>query len=185
MTNLRVLPRTLFGNPILREKAKHVSRARIQNADLQELIRLMFYTLRRVGGVGLAAPQIGESLQLAVIALKENPIRPNIAPIPKTVIINPRIISTSGELIDDWEGCLSLPGVRGLVPRHKSIKVEYTDNKGEWQTAEYSGFTARVFQHEIDHLVGTVYVDQMPDMQSLMAEREFMERIVKAGLKST
>lgn len=184
MTNLRVLPRTLFGNPILRKRAIRVSRARIQSAELQELIRLMFYTMRQANGVGLAAPQVGESLQLAVIAVKKNPVRPNVVPVRKTVIINPRIIGFSEALISDWEGCLSLPGVRGLVPRSRVVTVEYTDDKGKRQTTQYSGFAARVFQHEIDHLNGTVYVDRMPDMKSLMTVSEFRERVVKKGLKS-
>ena len=178
MTDLRVLPRAQFGNPILREKAKRVSHYRTQSDDFKELIRLMFYTMRRVAGVGLAAPQIGESIQLAVIALREHPARPDIIPIPKTVLINPRIIDTSDELVSDWESCLSFPGVLGLVPRHQSITVEYMNDKGELQTAIHYGFTARVFQHEIDHLKGTVYVDKMPDMRNLITQREFRDRII-------
>ena len=178
MSDLRVLPRTQFGNPILREKAQHVSRSRIQSVAMKELIRLMFYTMRRVHGAGLAAPQVGESIQLAVIASIKYPTCSGIVYIPKTVLINPRIIDTSDELVGGWEGCLSFPGVRGLVPRHQSITVEYMNDKGELQTAEHHWFIARVFQHEIDHLMGVAYIDRVPDMQNLITEREFRDRII-------
>lgn len=140
--------------------------------------------MRRVGGVGLAAPQVGESLQLAVIEIKKTPIRPEVLPLAPTVIINPEILTVSREKISDWEGCLSFPNVRGLVPRHKSITVRYYDLSGQRHIVKLNGFQARVFQHEIDHLNGVVYVDRIEDAKSLMTLKEFKRRVLGKGLKS-
>ena len=102
-------------------------------------------------------------------------------PLAPTVIINPVIVSHSKEQVVDWEGCLSFPNARGLVPRYKEIAVAYFDRHGKKQTAHVQGFQARVFQHEIDHLNGTVYVDRMKDMKSLMTLGEFKKRVLKRG----
>ena len=181
---MKRLRRTYFGNPLLREKAKRVGLRSIKTPAFQKLIEEMFFTMRRVGGVGLAAPQIGKSLQLAVIEIRKSAVRPDIVPLPPTVIINPKIETVSKTKQSDWEGCLSLPSVRGLVPRHKRITVSYFDEAGKKQVMTFSGFRARVFQHEIDHLNGLLYVDRMPDMRTLMTANEFKGRILKRGLKS-
>jgi peptide deformylase len=176
---MKILPRTQFGNPILRQKAKKVSSAFLKTAGFKKLVPQMFYTMKRANGVGLAAPQIGLSLQLAVIQVQPTRLRPNLEDLGKIVIINPRIVGRAKEQVDDWEGCLSFPGVRGKTPRHKSITVEYLDEKGKKVVRKLAGFLARVFQHEIDHLNGTVYVDRMKDMKTLMILPEFKERILK------
>ena len=176
---MKIFPRTHFGNPILRQKAKKVSLSFLKTREFKRLISQMFYTMKRANGVGLAAPQIGISLQLAVIQVKPTKLRPNLPTLPKTVIVNPEIISHSKEMVSDWEGCLSFPGVRGEVSRYKKIKVRYTNEQGETITHEHEGFIARVFQHEIDHLNGTVYVDRMEDMKTLMVLKEFKKRILK------
>ncbi|MDP3778532.1 MAG: peptide deformylase [bacterium] len=181
---MKRLARTQFGNPILGKKTKKVSPKLFGSRSLKQLAKEMFFTMRRVGGVGLAAPQIGKSLQLAVIEIKKTPARPEVVPLAPTVVINPEILTTSKEKLDDWEGCLSFPNVRGLVPRHKSITVKYIDESGKKHVVKLHGFQARVFQHEIDHLKGTVYVDRIQDMQSLMTFREFKERVLGKGLKS-
>ncbi len=181
---MKRLPRTQFGDPILRRRAKKVIPKMFGSHSLQQLIKEMFFTMRRVGGVGLAAPQIGKSLQLAVIEIKKTPIRPEVVPLASTVVINPEILTVSKEKLNDWEGCLSFPNVRGLVPRYKSITVKYYDQSGKRHAVKLNGFQARVFQHEIDHLNGTVYVDRMLDMQSLMTIREFKQLIGGKGLKS-
>lgn len=167
MTDLEVLPITQYGNSILRLQSQSVPYSRIQSADLGELVQLMFYTMEQVDGVGLAAPQIGKSIQLAVIAFEGHHTRPDMMPIPKTILINPRIVDASDELVSDWEGCLSFSGAtRRLVNRHKGITVEYMNDRGNLQTAEYHGFTARVFQHEIDHLMGMLYIDRISNEPS-------------------
>lgn len=175
----KVLPRTQFGNPILRTKAKLVPTSFIKTKACRDLIKQMLYTMHRVQGVGLAAPQIGRSIRLAVIGISPERMGGDGGAYFRRVIINPKVIWHSKKKKDDWEGCLSFTGVRGLVPRWDSVKVKYMNEKGEWVTEKYSGFPARVFQHEIDHLNGIVYVDRMKDMKTLMTHEEFIKRIVK------
>jgi peptide deformylase len=175
---MKRLPRTYFGDPLLRGKAKPVPLSEIKKPLFQKLIKRMFFTMREVGGVGLAAPQIGLPLQLAVIKIGKTPTRKNLTALPPIVLINPKIESHSKAELQDWEGCLSLPAVRGIVPRYKQIVVSYYDETGKKQRKTIDKFfVARVFQHEIDHLNGLLYVDRMRDMQNLMTLGEYMKRI--------
>jgi peptide deformylase len=168
--SMKRLPRTYFGDPILRAKARPVLLTEIKKPAFQKLIKLMFFTMREVDGVGLAAPQIGLPLRLAVIK--------NGKKSPRIVLINPKIESHSKTEQQDWEGCLSLPLVRGLVSRYEKIVVSYYDEHGEKQRKTISQFSeARVFQHEIDHLNGVLYVDRMRDMKSLSTLDEYMKRV--------
>ena len=176
---MRVLPRTYFGNPILRKRSRDVAANFARTVAGKRLIAQMFYTMRRANGVGLAAPQIGKGVRLAVIELYPTSLRRDLAKAEKVVVVNPKITWRSKEKAYDWEGCLSFPGVRGRVPRAKRIKVRYIDSEGQPVTAELSGFPARVFQHEIDHLDGVVYVDHIDDMKTLMTTGEFVKRILK------
>lgn len=139
----------------------------------------MIYTMRRVGGVGLAAPQIGESIAIAVMEIRETPTRSNLKHKGPIVIVNPMIKKYSKNRVSDYEGCLSFRGVRGLVPRSESITVEYRNTKGEKITEEASGFWARIFQHETDHLNGVVYIDRIEDTKTVMTLDEFKKRILK------
>jgi peptide deformylase len=167
--SMKRLPRTYFGDPILRIKAKPVLLSEIKKPAFQKLIKLMFFTMREVDGVGLAAPQIGLPLRLAVIKNGKNN--------PRIVLINPKIESRSKEEKQDWEGCLSLPSVRGLVPRCVKIVVSYYDENGIKQRKAIDRFSeARVFQHEIDHLNGVLYIDRMRDMKSLSTLDEYIKR---------
>lgn len=168
---IKILPRTEFGNPILRAKAKTVPAAFLKTAAFKNLIKQMFHTMYRVQGVGLAAPQINKGIRLAVIGIK--PIRFN------RVLVNPKITWHSKSKNMDWEGCLSFTDGRGEVPRWSAIKVEYTNEKGERIKEKHTGFIARVFQHEIDHLNGLVYVDRMVNMKTLMTHKEFIKRVVR------
>src|SRR6202040_2678605 len=111
----------------------------------------------------------------------KTPTRPRIVPLEPAGSINPRILGHSRALISDWEGCLSFPKARGLVPRDRTIRVSYFDRFGDKQVKTFHGFQARVFQHEIDHLNGLIYVDKMVDMSSLMVLREFKKRFLKKG----
>ncbi|MBI2411426.1 MAG: peptide deformylase [Candidatus Kerfeldbacteria bacterium] len=176
---------TQLGDPVLRAKNKKLSVSEIRSNKIQKLIADMFYTVRKVHGVGLAAPQVGKNIQLAIIDIQETPTRPNLKPYPKKVIINPRIIEPTGtstsaqqKTATDWEGCLSFNTIRGTVTRPNSITVEYLDEHGTKHTETVSGFPARVFQHEIDHLRGFVFIDRMKDMRTLMTLEEFINRIV-------
>jgi peptide deformylase len=168
---MKILPRTQFGNPILRAKSKSVPAAFLKTAAFRNLIKQMFHTMRNVKGVGLAAPQIGKSIRLAVIGVPAARFR--------RVLVNPKITWHSTAKNLDWEGCLSFVDGRGQVPRWSAIKVEYTNEKGERVQEKHAGFLARVFQHEIDHLNGFVYVDRMTDMRTLMTHAEFIKRVVR------
>lgn len=173
---MKTFPRTQFGDPILRMKAKPVPLALLKKPGFPKLLRDMFHTMRRADGIGLAAPQIGLSYQLAVIQLAPTEHRKTLKAGEKIVLINPKILRASKEKANDWEGCLSLDGVRGKVPRHKKITVRYADERGVIHTRAVSGFLARVFQHEIDHLQGTLYVDRMENMKTLSTVAEFRKR---------
>ena len=166
---MKRLARTQFGDPILRKKAQSIVSV---NPFIKKLIKEMFFTMRRVGGVGLAAPQINQPLQLAVIEIKKNKIRPHVRPLLPTVIINPRILTHSKEVFSDWEGCLSFPNVRGFVPRYKEIEVGYLDELGKDKILKLNGFQARVFQHEIDHLEGVINVDKIKNPAELILESD-------------
>lgn len=176
---MHILPRTEFGNPVLRARAKPVALRTIGSPKFKALTKEMIYTMRRVGGVGLAAPQIGRSIQLAVMEMAPTKTRPDIGRRGPIVVINPRIVKYSAAKENDWEGCLSLKRVRGSVPRPTHITVEYYDTDGNKVVEKASGLWARIFQHEIDHLNGITYVDRMKDMTTLMTVGEYRKRILK------
>lgn len=175
---MHVLARTYFGNPILRTEARNLLRSRVSSKEIRELIRAMFYTMHRVSGIGLAAPQINQSIKLAVLGLRPTHAHPDLERVDPAVIINPTILRYGKTVDEDWEGCLSFPDARGLVPRPTSIDVQYTNEHGEKITATIEGYAARVFQHEIDHLFGTLYIDRMEDMTTLMTLKEYEQRIL-------
>jgi peptide deformylase len=158
------------GEPVLRQAARPLTPSEILTDEIQRLIRDMQETMRDAPGVGLAAPQVGLPLQLAVIEDREElwkALSPEeIAekerrPVPFHVIVNPRIVHLGDEQRCFYEGCLSLAGFSAVVPRSGTIRVEYLDEKGEFHDAEISGWYARILQHEIDHLLGTLYIDRM------------------------
>lgn len=162
-----------LGNQILREKTKAVEDV----ADLytQNLIDDMIYTVAEVNGVGLAAPQISQPLQIFIVASSPNPRYPDAPEIEPIAIINPSIIKKSDEMEKNWEGCLSIPGIRGLVPRNKFIEVKYLDRFGKEKKEQFSDFLARIFQHEYDHLNGIVFLDRMKSTKDIITEKEYIK----------
>jgi peptide deformylase len=132
-------------------------------AALAQLFDDMFDTMHAEGGVGLAAPQIGVDLQVVVFGFERSERYPEAAPVPRTVLINPVITPLSDEIEDGWEGCLSIPGLRGVVPRYRHIRYQGLDAEGNIIDREATGFHARVVQHEYDHLVGTLYTMRITD----------------------
>jgi peptide deformylase len=132
--------------------------------ELQALLRDMVDTMQAAGGVGLAAPQIGEDLQVVLFGFERSERYPDAPPVPRTVLCNPVIEPLSGEEEDGWEGCLSVPGLRGLVPRFTRIRYRGFDLDGNSIDREVQGFHARVVQHECDHLIGRLYPTRMRDM---------------------
>lgn len=131
---------------------------------LHELIKDMFETMRHANGAGLAAPQIGVNLQLVIFGFKQNPRYPDAPNVPETVLINPILTPLSDETDDAWEGCLSVPGMRGLVPRWSRLRYEGYDQFGKKISREVDGFHARVVQHETDHLHGILYPTRIKDL---------------------
>jgi peptide deformylase len=164
-----------LGNPILREKAKHVDN--IRDDYIQELIDDLIETVNQVNGVGIAAPQVNESYQIFIIASHPNPRYPDAPKMEPIEVINPKIISRSDEMVKDWEGCLSIPGIRGLVPRHRSIAVEYTTRNGGKKTEELEDFIARIFQHEYDHLNGILFLDRLESVRDMITHKEYIKLV--------
>lgn len=152
-----------MGDPRLLRVAPPVPASMLGSAELQELIDDMFETMRHVGGVGLAAPQIGIDLQLVIFGFEHSERYPDAEAVPQTILINPLITPLSPVLEDGWEGCLSVPGLRGLVPRAQSIRYEGLAPDGQPIVRTAEGFHARVVQHECDHLIGRLYPSRITD----------------------
>lgn len=171
--------RTIIGpnNPILRKKAKAIPAAEINTPALQQLIDDMIETMREAPGVGLAAPQVAISQRLAVIEYAEEPGAEDApeAPPPAAklyVIINPEITHTSTEMVDGAEGCLSIPGYAGTVSRHQAITVKALNRRGHPIKIKAQGWLARIFQHEIDHLDGVLFIDRTKDVWKVQDQDE-------------
>ncbi len=173
-----ILELTELGNPILREVAKEVSD--VADDEVQKLIDDMLVTVTDANGVGLAAPQVDSSLRIFVMASYPNPRYPDAPEIEPYAVVNPEIISESEEIEEDWEGCLSIPGIRGIVPRHKEIKVKYLDRYGKEKTEVINDFLARVFQHEFDHLEGVVFLDRLENSMDIITDKEYMKLFEEA-----
>jgi peptide deformylase len=154
-----------MGDPRLLRVAPPVQE--FDTPELQTLIADMFETMAAANGAGLAAPQIGVDLQVVIFGYTNNPRYPDAPPVPSTVLINPVITPLDDELVDGWEGCLSVPGLRGVVPRHPRIRYTGFDPQGKRIEREADGFHARVVQHECDHLIGRLYPTRMTDLTKL------------------
>jgi peptide deformylase len=165
-----------LGHPVLRQVAEPVPDSEIQSPSFQTFIDDMIDTMRESDGVGLAAPQVYASRRLAIVEVKgPHPRYPNQPEVPLTVLINPQVVSHSDELEEDWEGCLSIPDLRGRVPRWKSMQIRAQDRTGKVIEISASGFFARVIQHELDHLDGVMFLERMSDFKSLTHLREFQK----------
>jgi peptide deformylase len=162
---MAILDIVTFPEPSLRLKAKQVTKF---DTELQTLVDNMFETMRAAPGVGLAAPQIGESLRLVVVEYAEDEDE-NAKP-KKYVLVNPEIIKRSEEMVVDVEGCLSLPGLAGRVERHQAVTVKAKNRFGKPLKIEAEGWLARIFQHEIDHLDGVLYIDRAEEVFELTPE---------------
>jgi peptide deformylase len=151
-----------IGNPLLRKISEDITEDEVSTKDFKKLIRDMFDTMKHADGVGLAAPQIGILKKLVVVGTEEDPGRYKGAPeVPSQIIINPVIQPITENKDGFWEGCLSVPGMRGYVERPNQIKMTWRDEKFNLHEETISGFRAIVMQHECDHLFGTLYVDRL------------------------
>jgi peptide deformylase len=168
-----------LGHPVLRTPSADVDPAALRGSDLQRLIDDMYETMREYRGVGLAAPQVHVGLRLAVIEVGAQDLRAEQA-VPFTVLVNPRITPLGEERVLGPEGCLSIPDLRGQVPRLVRLRLDALDRQGRPYAVEASGFFARVIQHECDHLDGRVYLDRMGDLRTLGFLDEFT-RFARTG----
>lgn len=151
------------GDPRLLAPAQPV--ADFASVDLAHLLVDMRDTMHALNGAGLAAPQIGVGLQVVMFEVSSNPRYPDVETVPFTVLINPVLTPLSDEIEEGWEGCLSVPGMRGLVPRYKALRYQGYDAAGQPIDRSVSGFHARVVQHEVDHLHGTLYPMRIRDLR--------------------
>lgn len=158
-----------MGHPVLRERARPLDKSDIKSAALQKLVDDMIDTMHEYHGVGLAAPQVHEGLRLFVALLDEDPDSKSDA----TVIINPEIVANGSAMEEGWEGCLSIPDIRGMVPRYTDITVRALDRSGRTIELPLKNFPARVAQHETDHLDGVLFFDRMKTFQSLTFLEEY------------
>ena len=159
-----------MGHPVLREKAKPVEKT--GTSELRELVADMKETMAARNGAGLAAPQIGVSQRVVIFGVEKNPRYPDAEAVPFTVLVNPKITMLTRDVESDWEGCLSVPGMRGVVPRYTKLRYTGTDEEGNPIDRVAEGFHARVVQHECDHLDGILYPQRMTDMRTFGFTKE-------------
>lgn len=162
-----------MGNPVLRKKAAEIPGDYLLSDDFRQLVIDLRDSMKHYGGIGIAAPQIGVSLQVAVIELASTNRYGEEVNLPFTVFVNPKLEFLTDEEQGFWEGCLSVPGLRGFVERPKKLKVTYLNEKGESKELIADGFLATVIQHELDHLFGVLYVDRLKDMSYLTYQEEY------------
>jgi peptide deformylase len=160
---MAVRPVLKMGDPLLRQVAVPVPRF---DSDLEALILDMDDTMRALGGAGLAAPQIGVSLRVVIFELQTNPRYPHVAPVPYSVLVNPVLTPLGDAEEEGWEGCLSVPGMRGLVPRLRRLRYQGFDQRGVPIDRTVEGFHARVVQHEVDHLNGILFPQRVRDLRN-------------------
>jgi peptide deformylase len=166
---MSILKVARMGHPALRERAEALDRSAFRNSLFQKLIDDMIETMHEYHGVGLAGPQVHEGVRLFVALLEEEP-NPKTA---ATVVVNPEIVATSDTREEGWEGCLSIPDIRGMVPRYTNVTLKALDRNGRAFELQLKDFAARVAQHETDHLDGVLFFDRMTSMQSLTYLEEF------------
>lgn len=164
-----------MGHPLLRQPAQPVPQEDLRSAWFERLVEDMVDTLHDYGGIGLAAPQIAESWRVALIEIAGGPSRYGEIPqVPLTVFVNPQIEVLNEDCAGFWEGCLSVPGLRGFVERPQHVRIRYQGISGETFEMELTGFLATVFQHEFDHLDGRLYIDRINDPTLLAFEEEYL-----------
>jgi peptide deformylase len=164
-----------LGHPVLRAPAAPVPLP--ATPEIRGLIADMLATLVDANGVGIAAPQVYESRSIFIVASRPTPRYPDAPAMEPEVVLNPEIIERSSEIVKDWEGCLSIPGIRGEVPRHRRIRVRYQTVDGETAERDFRDFVARIFQHEDDHLHGIVFLDRLESTRDVITEKEYQKRI--------
>lgn len=173
---MAILKVARLGHPVLRKKAAPIPKDQIQSTKVQQLIDDMFETMQEYGGIGLAAPQIHEGLRLFVAGVRNadvvTPMTDDVE-MPLITVINPEVVPVTKEMVSDWEGCLSIPDIRGQVPRPDAVRLRAFDRTGQKYELVATGLPARVIQHENDHLDGVIFFDRMKTLESLAFMDEF------------
>jgi peptide deformylase len=169
----KILQISEIGSPILRQRSDAI--VSLADPQIDDLIVDLIATAHAANGVGIAAPQVASSMRLFIVASRPSPRYPHAPTMEPTAMINPQIVDRSGELVSGWEGCLSVPGMRGLVLRDRAIEVEYLTKHGELIRQELTGFVARIFQHELDHLDGILFPDRVSTPTDLITEAEYLK----------
>jgi peptide deformylase len=162
-----------IGSPILRQRSTAI--VNITDPQIDDLIVDLIATADAANGVGIAAPQVASSVRLFIVASRPSPRYPHAPTMEPTAMLDPQIVDRSGELVAGWEGCLSVPGMRGLVLRDNAIEVKYFTRHGELVQQELTGFVARIFQHELDHLDGILFPDRVSTPTNLITEAEYLK----------
>jgi peptide deformylase len=168
-----------LGRPVLRQEALTVHDP--FNPLVQSLIDDMMATVAEVNGVGIAAPQVYEPLRIFIVASRPSIRYPHAPVMDPTAMLNPELIWSSDEKEKGWEGCLSIPGIRGFVPRSKKVGIKYLTRSGVLKEEDFSDFIARIFQHEFDHLNGIVFLDRIENNRDLISEKEYLRIGTSAG----
>jgi peptide deformylase len=163
-----------LGHPVLRSISAPVELP--ASLTVAALVEDMVATMNQADGVGIAAPQVYESGSIFIVASRPNPRYPDAPLMEPMVVINPEIVERSSEMVKGWEGCLSIPGLRGEVPRHCHIRARYQTMDGRQVESEFTDFVARIFQHEYDHLRGVMFLDRLESTHDLITESEFQRR---------
>lgn len=162
-----------IGAKTLRVKSQMIEE--ITHINNLQLYDKLVFLLRELKGAGLASNQIGVNKRVIVVEVRQTDVFPNRPVSPLYVMINPVLIEESGEIVEDWEGCYSVPGIMGMVPRYEKIKMQYFDANGKKIVETYSGYLARVIMHEYDHLDGTIFLDRMRSMESITTVKNYMK----------
>ncbi len=168
-----------LGHPVIRAAAQPVAPEVIRTPEFQKLLDDMVETMHEYSGVGLAAPQVHLSMQVAVLEVENHPRYPEMPSVPLTYLINPQVTILDPSTVEDWEGCLSIPDLRGIAPRFRQLRVIGLGREGEALDFVANDFHARVIQHETDHLKGEVYLDRMPTLKSLSHLAEWQRFMVQ------
>jgi peptide deformylase len=176
---MSILKVARLGHPVLRAKARPIDQEAITTPAVQKLIDDLIDTMQEYRGIGLAAPQVHESLRVFIAGIEEEDRRTGEVDIVPVAVVNPEITPIGRDLVEDWEGCLSIPDIRGRVPRNRRVRVRGLDRRGEPLDLELEDFPARVFQHENDHLNGVLFLDRMKSFETLAFIEEYSRHWAK------